>query len=193
MKLKLVLLIALLFGSGHAYAQDSAGSSPAVTVGESNETNPEPKETQAPTPGAEEGAEGDKTNQDKTGEPNPFVDKVSDDPLEAVASLVSSIKNGQWRHAASFALVLVMLGIGKFRDKVSWFKGDRGGTLLVGGLALLGGLASALAADQSIDFSLLTGAIGVGLTAIGGYTGVKKLIWPSDKEGGKKPDEEATE
>ena len=86
-----------------------------------------------------------------------------------------------------------MLGIGKFRDKVSWFKGDRGGTLLVGGLALLGGLASALAADQSIDFSLLTGAIGVGLTAIGGYTGVKKLIWPSDKEGGKKPDEEATE
>jgi hypothetical protein len=102
------------------------------------------------------------------------------DPLTTLGKLVDSVRGGQWRHAASLALILVMLALGKVRGKLKWFKGDRGGAVLVGILALAGALSTALASDAALDWRLFLGAAGVMWTAVGGYTWAKRLIWPKD-------------
>ena len=103
------------------------------------------------------------------------------DPIDVAGKVVADARSGDWRHAASGLLFLAMLGLGKYRDKVSWFKGDRGGAVLVAVLGLAGGLGTALASDAPLDWRLFIGAVGVVWTAVGGVTWVKQILWPRDK------------
>lgn len=108
------------------------------------------------------------------------VEAAEADPLGTAGDLVSAVREGNWRLVASLALALLMFGLSKVRDKIKWFKGDRGGAVLVGILGLAGAVATALAGDGPLDWKLLLGALGVTWTAVGGYTWVKRLIWPAD-------------
>lgn len=101
-------------------------------------------------------------------------------PGDTFVELVLAVKNGHWRMAASLALVLLMLGIRRFRDKLPYLKGDRGGAILVGIMGLAGALSAALATDAALDYKLVLGALGATWMAVGGYTWVKKILWPKD-------------
>jgi len=70
----------------------------------------------------------------------------------------------------------LMLGITKVRGEIT----DRAGTLGVAGLALFGGVASSIIGGTPLDPELVEVTIVVLLIAIGGYTFVKKLAFPSD-------------
>lgn len=117
----------------------------------------------------------------ETADPTP-VQEATDDPLGTVASLVKAVRSGDWRMVAALALALVMLVLGKVRGKVKWFRGDRGGVVLVFFLATAGMLSTTLAAGMDVDLKMGTTALSAGLMAIGGYVGIKKLLWPSDGE-----------
>ena len=103
-------------------------------------------------------------------------------PIESLFDLVELIKSGSWRLVVAFALSAIMLGVNKYRDRVPLFKGDRGGALSVVLLAVLGSITAALYSDAALSPSLFMGALATAFTAAGGYTVVKKLIWPSDAE-----------
>jgi len=108
--------------------------------------------------------------------------KVEADPAGSARELVAAIRGGNWRYVAALALAFMMFLLSRVRDKVKWFKGDRGGAILVGILAVAGALSTALASSGPIDWRLLLGAAGVMWTAVGGYTWLKRLIWPADKK-----------
>jgi hypothetical protein len=110
-----------------------------------------------------------------------LVDTVEADVGSALGELVSAAKSGNWRYVLALSLSLLLVVFAKLRDKVKWFRGDRGGAIAVMVLSIGGALATALASDASIDFKLFLGAAGIAWTAVGGYTWVKRLIWPKDK------------
>lgn len=110
----------------------------------------------------------------------PVVD-VEADPVGAAERLIGHIKAGEWRLVASLILAFLMFGLAKVRDRVPWFRGDRGGAILVMVLALGGSMAAALASEVALDWRLFLGAVGVAWTAAGGYTWFRRLIWPKDK------------
>lgn len=103
--------------------------------------------------------------------------------------LVQAFRTGDWRLVAAFALIAVMIGLRRIRDKVPWFRGDRGGAIMVMLLSLSGALSTSLAADQPVDAKLFLSAITIAWVAVGGYTWLKRLIWPGDKTGEDKPAE----
>lgn len=111
---------------------------------------------------------------------------VEADPIGAATTLVTAIKGGQWRIVASLVLAFLMLALAKLRTKLKWFEGDRGGAILVGLLAMLGAFATTLAAEAKVDFQLILGTLGVMWTAVGGYSWVKRLIWPQDAKAPEK-------
>ncbi len=97
---------------------------------------------------------------------------------DVVASIVQDARGGHWRYAAAGALALLMLALGKARDRATWFRGDRGGAVLVLVLSLAGALSTVLASGAPLGFDVLLGAIGTAFTAAGGYTVVRRLLWP---------------
>lgn len=104
------------------------------------------------------------------------------DPFEVLGKIVEAAGSGNWRLVAAFALVLVMMVVGKFRDRLAIFRGDRGGALLVMVLALGGAVSTALMTDKPLDVSLFLGAVGTAFTAVGGFQWVKRLMKPVDKK-----------
>lgn len=104
------------------------------------------------------------------------------EPEVMTEDLIKAVRTGQWRMAASLALGLLMLLLSKIRDKVKWFRGDRGGAVLVAVLAFGGALSTALASSAPLDWKLFLGTLGVMWTAVGGYSWIKKLIWPAIPE-----------
>lgn len=71
---------------------------------------------------------------------------------------------------------VLMLGITKVRGEIT----DRSGTLGVALLALFGGVSSSVVGGTPLDPKLVEVTVAVLLTAIGGYTFIKKLVFPSD-------------
>jgi len=77
---------------------------------------------------------------------------------------------------------VLMLGITKIRGAIT----DRAGALSVAALALFGGVSSAVIGSQPLDSKLVEVTVVVLLSAIGGYTFVKKLAFPSDSTSSQK-------
>jgi hypothetical protein len=71
---------------------------------------------------------------------------------------------------------VIMLGITKVRGEIT----DRAGALGVAGLALFGGVASSAIGGTPFDPKLVETTMIVLLSAIGGYSFVKKIAFPSD-------------
>ena len=159
------LLLVLFTGRSHGQAIDAGATMDAGAV---------------EAPAATEEAPAAPEVEEAPAEPTP-VEKAEEDPLGEAAEVVNAIKSGNWRMAAAGLLAFLMLGLGKVRHKVKWFDGDRGGAVLVGILGFGGALSTALASGVALDLQLFIGAFGVVFTAVGGYTWLKRLIWPQDK------------
>jgi hypothetical protein len=78
--------------------------------------------------------------------------------------------------AAGALLSVLVLAINKARGFVT----DRAGALQVAVLALIGGVLSSIVSGAPIDPKLVEAVLTVGLSAIGGYSFVKKIMYPSD-------------
>ncbi len=102
---------------------------------------------------------------------------ASSDP---VLDVVNAVVSGDARVIAAAVLSLLMVGLAGLRAKLPWLRTDRGGTVLVLALSVLGAIAAAITSGAAINFKLFLTAFEVGLLAIGGYTGVKRLVWPKD-------------
>ena len=119
------------------------------------------------------------------------------DPWFVFSSLWTALQHRSWGLGIAAALVLVVLGLrygagllaarlpGKAGDACAWLKTDRGGAVLV----LASGVASAAfvakIAGQAVTPQLLMGGLGAGITAAGGWSVIKRLFAPPDKQ----PDE----
>ncbi len=104
-----------------------------------------------------------------------------DNPFETLVDFIALVREGDWRLVTGFVLMAAMLGLNKVRGRVSFFRGDRGGAILVLVLALAGSISAALFSDAGLDASLIVGAVSTAFTAAGGYTLIKRIIWPKDK------------
>lgn len=110
------------------------------------------------------------------------VPDLEADPFGSIEKFVDAVRAGNWKLVGAMALALLMLVLAKVRNKVKWFRGDRGGAVLVAVLGLAGGFSAALAAEAPIDWKLVAGIFVTTWTAVGGYTWVKRLIWPKNDE-----------
>ncbi len=110
----------------------------------------------------------------------PFLLSASGDPL---IDLVMALREGDARLIAAAALSLLMAAAATARDKIAWLRGDRGGAVLVMVLSFLGGLVTSLGSGAPVDFKMFLTALEIGLAAVGGYTWVRRLIWPKDSGG----------
>jgi surface polysaccharide O-acyltransferase-like enzyme len=103
-------------------------------------------------------------------------------PEDAITSVVTNVRGGNWKLAVAAILSLLMTVLAKARNLVPFFKGDRGGSILVMVLALMGSFATALGTGSKVDLNLALAAIGVAFTAVGGWTWVNQMVRPADKK-----------
>lgn len=112
------------------------------------------------------------------------IDKVEKDPVGLALDIVEAVQSEQWRLVAAFALSLMMFLLSKFRKRLTFFRelfgGDRGGAILVMLLAVMGAMVTALMTTVPINWQFFIGAVGVAWTAVGGYTWLKRLLWPKE-------------
>ena len=114
--------------------------------------------------------------------PGALSDKtIEEAPVEAAAELVSSIREGDWRKTAALVLSLTMLGFARFRKNLGFLSGKRAGVLTIFGLSTVGALTTSLLGSAPVDYLMFTRALEIGLYAIGGYVGIKNLVWPNRK------------
>ena len=110
------------------------------------------------------------------------VDASQGDVLEIGATIIAAAKGGEWRMAIAAILSLIMTLAYKLKvRKLSIFKGDRGGVILLLVLGLMGGVSAALASGAPISLDLAIGTLSVVLTAAGGWQVLKRLVWPKDR------------
>lgn len=105
------------------------------------------------------------------------------DELDALKQGYVAITTGNWRHVAALALILVTMLVRRFQKKLpKVLRGDRGGVITVFVLSLLGAVGhTALAGASFGSLDLWETAALIALEAIGGFVGVKRLLWPKDE------------
>lgn len=105
-----------------------------------------------------------------------------EDPVGLIRAAYNAITGDRsWTLAAGALLSLLVLGVRRTPWLPRWFKTDRGGVALVLGTALATGVSHALLAGASVNLLLVESIVGVAIAAIGGYAGLRRLIWPPDK------------
>lgn len=174
--LALLLAITITFSGAIAMAQD-AGTGDAAVEATQPAIQPVAK-IPAATPKFE-------VNPDKaTAQPTSKATAEESDVHEAFDDVVAG-KN----YARALASLLLIGVVWLFRKKgVSFIPGavgkflatDRGGVLVTLALAFFGALAHALMSSAAISVSLFWAAAMVAVGAIGGYAGLRRLLWPKD-------------
>jgi hypothetical protein len=105
-----------------------------------------------------------------------------DDPVGYARQLFDAVQSGQGTIIVAMILIgLVYVARRWGGSLVPWLQTDRGGVALAGGLALVGGLANAILAGATVDLDLALTVLEVALLAMGGWTGVRRLLWPPDR------------
>ena len=153
-----------------AEAVDAGEVSPAIESA-TEATELEPTEAAAREAEATPDASESKTAED-----------VAEDPVNAVGEMVGAFRAGNWREFAAILLSFIMLGFAKSRDKLKFFRGDRGGVISIFVISSLGAIITSLFGSAPIDLLMFARAGEIAVLAIGGFIGIKKLFWPSDKE-----------
>lgn len=108
------------------------------------------------------------------------IPDLNQDPGGFVSTVLSSARAGQWRLFAACLLIGAVALARYALGRSSWFKTDRGGAVLVLGLALVGGVATSLVAERW-SAAVLINSLTTAFMAAGGYAILKKLFAPSDK------------
>lgn len=105
-----------------------------------------------------------------TGNPLPDITQV-------FAAFVLAIKAGQWPVVAVLTLVAVVWALRTFGGKwLPWLTTSEGGTVLAFLTALAATLGAAALAGTNITWALVGTALGAAFTAIGAWTGVRRLL-----------------
>ncbi|NVJ26873.1 hypothetical protein HUW62_37210 [Myxococcus sp. AM011] len=99
--------------------------------------------------------------------------------FEEFAQMFLDAVTGQnYALVASLVVVLLVYLLRRFGGSfIPFFNTDRGGALLVLGVSLAGAVANALAAGAPFSLSLMLTAVKVALTAAGGFTLIKRLLF----------------
>jgi hypothetical protein len=105
-----------------------------------------------------------------------FTGEMSFEEIVSVAAAAFSGGGFSLPVAIAAALMLsVTLGRKFLASRYPFFKTDLGGSTLVLALSAVAGVSNALLAGTAVSFSLI---LGVAVTAMGGYTGLKKFVLP---------------
>jgi hypothetical protein len=104
-------------------------------------------------------------------------------PANLIPRLLVALVTRKWLVVAGLAIATIVsaafshrLGIAKV---IPWFATDAGATVWTFVLATIGAAATSLSLGQPLSLITLQAAFGVGVVAIGGYTGLRKLLGPS--------------
>lgn len=115
--------------------------------------------------------------------PGPVADEVPGEKseMELLKDIVNAGRAKDWRQMSSLILFLVMAVLTRYRDKMSFFKGDRGGALFLLLLSVIGGIITALIAEASIlSVWFVLGCVWTAVGAAGVHTLTTKILWPKD-------------
>lgn len=111
-----------------------------------------------------------------------FAQVAAGDPTlpeitKVFAAFVAAIKAGQWPMVAVLALVAVVWGLRTFGGKwIPWLTTSEGGTVLAFLTALAATLGAAALGGTSITWGLVGTAFVAAFTAMGAWTGVRRLL-----------------
>lgn len=104
-----------------------------------------------------------------------------DDIGGVISALYNAIRGGQWVIAAGAVLVGLVWAARKWLPGLSpWFKTDRGGVVLTVAMSFIGALATSLLAGKLPGVQDLIAAVTVAASAMGIYTGTKRVVAPKD-------------
>lgn len=120
--------------------------------------------------------------------PVPVVVPPEGHEIDTIAGIVAHARDGKWLIVIGLVLSLVVTGL-KYLAKwggVSWFGTDRGGAVLVALTSVFGALSTSAIAGK-VDWTTFVAALAVTWSAVGGYSWLKKLIWPADKKPAELP------
>lgn len=159
---------------GRAYAQPVSDAAPKAKA-----TDAGPYRTPGTPAASSEGENAGDAG--AVAEPTP-AEKAEEDPVGTAVDMVKDVRAGNWREAAVGALALLMFGLVRAREKTKWFKGDRGGAILVMALALAGTFSVAFASSAPMGWPLVLGAATAAWTAAGAVSWFKRMFWPKDKK-----------
>jgi hypothetical protein len=98
------------------------------------------------------------------------------DLFSLAKQLFEAVMSGNWALVVAAALVAVVFALRKL--PVPFFQSDAGGVVLAFVGALSGGMANAFAAGANFTWALFLKTAQVAFVAMGGYVGLKKLLWP---------------
>lgn len=154
---------------------------PAAAPGVAVAADPAPAVAVDPAPSSLPAESAPAAAPDAAGPAADPADQVESDPGGVAWRVFEDARGGRWRYAAAGFLALVMFALGKARSH-SIFRGDRGGTALLLLLSLAASFSTALASSAPLGFDLIFGALGMAVTAAGGFTILTKLIWPADQK-----------
>ena len=116
---------------------------------------------------------------------SPIVDTVNgtalpnleQDPGGFFEVAYNGIVSGKWLVVAAAALLVVVWFVRTFLGNlVPWFRTDKGGVVIALILGVLGAVANALAAGHGVDAKLISLGFAAGFAAMGGWTGIRKLL-----------------
>lgn len=110
-----------------------------------------------------------------------------DDPHAFVGSAYDAVYHRNWRILCALGLIVVVWAGRRYGGKAwPWLQTDRGGAALAFGLAALGGAIQFLSTPElRWQWSFLLDWLVAGATAIGLFSGGKRLIAPPDKQDAK--------
>ena len=100
------------------------------------------------------------------------------DPGGFLLEIVTAIQGGDWRAVAVLAAIGLTWAAKRYGAKAWPFLGTaRGGAALALVLGVIGTLVPAVAGGAPLTLKLGIDALLFGLTSIGGWVGVRRLIW----------------
>lgn len=99
---------------------------------------------------------------------------------EFARHLLDAVTSRNYALLAALVVVVLVYLLRKFGGRfIPFFNTDRGGAVLVLGVSLAGAVANALAAGAPFSLALLLTALQVALTAAGGFTIIKRILFGS--------------
>lgn len=106
-----------------------------------------------------------------------MIPNVTD--VTGFANLVlQSVQQGRWAMVAALLVIAAVASLRKWGP--AWVATDRASTLFALLTGAAGAVGARLIAGTPMTLSVLCDGAAVALTAIGGYSAVKKILFPSD-------------
>jgi hypothetical protein len=103
-------------------------------------------------------------------------------PGSTAEQMLRDVRGGNWRMAIAGALALLMVAGVRWGGRL-FGSTDRGKSIAVMLLAMMGTLSTALATSTPLSVGVFTGAVALAFTAVGGRKWLSSILWPRDGGG----------